>query len=83
MKKMIVFVLFMLICAAIVYVTTPTEVCRYAAWVRSGDTISSLMDSRGVEYDYSASLAATIAANSGVDMEILSPNQDVMIVLVK
>lgn len=83
MKKMIMFVLFMLICVAIVYVTTPTEVCRYAAWVRSGDTVTSLMDSRDVEYDYSASLAATIAANPGVDMEVLKPRQDVMIVLVK
>ena len=83
MKKMIIFVLFMLICAAIVYVTTPSEVCRYAAWVRSGDTVTSLMDSRGVEYDYSASLAATIAANPGVDMETLAPRQDITIVLIK
>lgn len=83
MKKAIGFIVLVLICAAVVYVTTPSEVCRYAAWVCNGDTVTSLMDSRGVEYDYSASLAATIAANPGVDMETLVPNQDVMIVLVK
>ena len=83
MKKVLIFILFVVLYAVIVYAMTPSEVCRYAAWVRSGDTISSLMDSRGVEYDYSASLAATIAANPGVDMETLSPRQDVMIVLVK
>jgi hypothetical protein len=83
MKKMFALVVLVLICAVIVYVTTPSEVCRYAAWVRSGDTVTSLMDNAGVEYDYSASLAATIAANPGVDMEVLAPCQDVIIVLVK
>lgn len=82
MKK-IAFIIFALFCAMFVYVTTPSEVCRYAAWVRSGDTVTSLMDSRGVEYDYSASLAATIAANPGVDMETLVPRQDITIVLIK
>lgn len=81
MKK-IMFILF-IVCAVIAYATTPSEVCRYAAWVRSGDTVTSLMDNAGVEYDYSASLAATIAANPGVDMEMLSPRQDIMIILVK
>ena len=83
MKKVLMFILFVVLYAVIVYATTPSEVCRYAAWVRSGDTVTNLMDEAGVEYDYSASLAATIAANPGVDMETLKPSQDVMIVLVK